>query len=107
VIATYDPNSPSSRNSAAVAALIANLANLRFSRTDELQADGWGVKLAAASGYDPRAMVEVMKVLERASGRGSPPEFFSTHPNPENRIERIQEAIQKQFPSGVPEGMKP
>ncbi len=30
--------------------------------------------------------------------------FFSTHPNQENRIARIEEAIQEQFPGGVPEG---
>ncbi|MCX5661058.1 MAG: M48 family metalloprotease [Planctomycetota bacterium] len=106
-IATYDPNDPSSRSSAAVAMMIGQLVNLRFSRTDELQADDWGVTLTAASGYDPRAMVGLMKVLEDASHGRSPPEFFSTHPNPENRISRIEAAIQKQFPEGLPAGLKP
>jgi predicted Zn-dependent protease len=35
-----------------------------------------------------------MQVLAEASQGNAPPEFFSTHPNPENRIARIQEAIQ-------------
>jgi predicted Zn-dependent protease len=35
-----------------------------------------------------------MQVLAEASQGQAPPEFFSTHPNPENRIGKIQEAIQ-------------
>lgn len=45
------------------------------------------------AGYDPQAMIGVMEILAQASGGQSQPEFFSTHPNPENRIQRIQEAI--------------
>jgi beta-barrel assembly-enhancing protease len=51
-------------------------------------------------------MVDVMKTLTEASGEGQPPEFFSTHPNPENRIQKIQEAIGERFPDGVPAGLK-
>jgi predicted Zn-dependent protease len=46
-----------------------------------------------SAGYEPEAMIDVMRVLEAASGGARQPEFFSTHPNPENRIGRIQEAI--------------
>jgi predicted Zn-dependent protease len=106
VLATYDPNDPSSRNSAAVAAMIGQLVTMRFSRQDELQADQLGVKLGGESGYDPRSMIQLMKILEESSQGSQPPEFFSTHPNPENRIQRIQEAINQQYPNGVPEGMK-
>jgi predicted Zn-dependent protease len=60
----------------------------------------------AAAGYDPRSMVKVMEILRDASGGGRQPEFFSTHPDPGNRIERIKAAIQEEFPSGVPEGLK-
>lgn len=106
-IATYDPNNPGSRNSAVVAMMIGQLINLRYSRGDELQADEWGVKLTASSGYDPRAMIGLMKVLEESSHGRSSSDFFSTHPNPENRITHIEEAIQKQFPDGLPAGLKP
>jgi beta-barrel assembly-enhancing protease len=41
------------------------------------------------------------------AGSGRPPEFFSTHPNPENRIAVIEEAIDQKFPGGVPGGMTP
>jgi predicted Zn-dependent protease len=51
-------------------------------------------------------MVRVMEVLAQSSGGSRQPEFMSTHPAPENRSARIQEAIAKQFPGGVPEGLR-
>ena len=36
-----------------------------------------------------------MEVLKKAAGGRAPPEFLSTHPDPDNRVERIKEAIQK------------
>ena len=107
VIASYDPNNPRSRETAAVAAAIGQLVSLRYSRGDELQADEWGVKLTAAAGYDPRSMIGVMQVLESASQGAESPEFFSTHPNPEHRLEKIKKLIAKQFPEGVPAGLEP
>jgi predicted Zn-dependent protease len=58
------------------------------------------------AGYDPRSMVQLMEILSQANEGNSPPEFFSTHPNPDNRIDRIWQAIEKQFPQGVPEGLE-
>jgi Zn-dependent protease with chaperone function len=52
-------------------------------------------------------MLQVMQILAEASGGQGPPEFFSTHPNPENRLQRIEAAIQEEFPNGVPEGLQP
>jgi predicted Zn-dependent protease len=106
VLATYDPNNPSSRNSAAVAAMVGQLVSMRFGRQDELEADRLGVRLGSEGGYDPRSMIELMKILEESSQGNRPPEFFSTHPNPENRIQKIQQAIQEQYPNGVPEGLE-
>ena len=106
VLATYDPNNPSTQGSAAVAALIGQLVTMRFGRKDELESDQLGVRLASEAGYDPRSMVGLMKILDESSQGGRPPEFFSTHPNPENRVARIQDAIQKQFPNGVPAGLE-
>jgi predicted Zn-dependent protease len=106
VLATYDPNNPSSQNSAAVAAMIGQLVNMRFGRQDELEADKLGVRLTGESGYDPHSMVALMKILDRSSEGGRPPEFFSTHPSPENRIQRIEEAIREQYPNGVPAGLE-
>jgi predicted Zn-dependent protease len=94
VIATYDPNNPASANSAQVAALIGQLINLKFGRDDELEADYLGVCFMNNAGYDPEELISVMQILEEASQGNAPPEFFSTHPSPQNRIQRIQEAIQ-------------
>jgi len=106
VIAAYDPNNPSSRHSAQVAALIGNLVNMKFGRDDELEADRYGVRFMAEAGYDPRSMIGLMKILQAAAQGRNPPEFFSTHPNPENRIAKIQQAIQAEFPNGVPPNLK-
>jgi len=107
VMATYDPGNPASMQTAQVAMLIGQLINLKYGRNDEIESDQRGVKYMSQGGYDPRAMIEVMKVLAAASeGRGSPPEFFSTHPNPENRIERIGQAIKQLYPQGVPENLE-
>jgi predicted Zn-dependent protease len=106
VLATYDPNNPSTQNSAAVAAMIGQLVNMRFGRQDELESDRLGIRFAGEAGYDPRSMIALMKILDESSEGGRPPEFFSTHPNPENRIARIQEAIRERYPNGVPEGLE-
>ena len=61
----------------------------------------------AEAGYDPRALIRVMEILAASSEGAQPPEFFSTHPNPDNRVARIQQAIQETFPQGVPENLVP
>jgi predicted Zn-dependent protease len=93
VIATFDPNNPRSVGTAAMAALIGKMVNIKFGRDDELESDKLGVDFMADTGYRPESMVEMMQILAEAGGNQRPPEFFSTHPNPENRITRIKEAI--------------
>jgi predicted Zn-dependent protease len=107
VLATYDPSDPSSQGSAAVAALIGQLVTMRFGRADELESDRLGVRFSSEAGYDPRSLIALMKILEESSQGNRPPEFFSTHPNPENRIQQIQAAIQERFPEGVPSSLEP
>lgn len=104
VLATYDPNDPGSMRTAQVAMLISQLVQMKFGREDEIAADTFGVDLMSQASYDPNQMVSVMKILQSASS-AAPIEFFSTHPNPENRIERIQAAISEKYPNGVPSGM--
>jgi predicted Zn-dependent protease len=106
VMATYDPNDPASTGSAQVAQLIGQMVGMRYGREDELESDNQGVHYMAQAGYDPRAMVTVMQKLEQASNGQEPPEFFSTHPSPERRIEQIQAEINKEFPNGVPDNLK-
>jgi len=63
---------------------------LKFSREDESQADQCGLQYMTDAGYDPRGMIDVMKVLEGISTGGGRPEFLQTHPDPGNRAEAIQ-----------------
>ncbi len=62
-------------------------------RDDELESDKLGVLFMINSGYNPEEMIGVMKILKAAAGPNRTPEFQSTHPDPENRIEKIREAI--------------
>ena len=64
-------------------------------RGDELESDELGVKFMIDAGYDPEEMIGVMQILKAAAGPNRIPEFQSTHPDPENRIEKIKEAIEK------------
>lgn len=76
--------------------MVGQMVGMKYGREDELESDSFGVRIMHEAGYDPHAMIEVMKILEASSGGGrNQPEFFSTHPNPENRIQRIEEAIRK------------
>jgi predicted Zn-dependent protease len=106
VIAATNPDDPnSSQHAAAVASVVGQLVNMKFGRDDELESDRLGVRFMAEAGYDPRSLIRVMEILAEASEGGGPPEFFSTHPNPERRVQQIQAAIQEEFPQGVPEGL--
>ena len=64
-------------------------------RGDELESDELGVKFMLDAGYNPEEMIGVMKILKAAAGPSRVPEMQSTHPDPENRIEKIKEAIEK------------
>lgn len=64
-------------------------------RDDELESDDLGVLFMINSGYDPNEMIKVMEILKAAAGPNRVPEFQSTHPDPDNRIEKIREAIEK------------
>ncbi len=78
----------------AMAAQMANqVLQLSFSRHDESQADEKGLEYMTDSGFDPRGMIDVMKILQQVSAGGHTPEFMQTHPDPGNRITAIQEWI--------------
>jgi len=89
----------------AVGAFSMNSLLLKYSRTNESEADILGVQIAHDAGYDPHALADFFTVLaEQEKKMGVPPEFFSNHPSPEHRIERVSEEIQKM--GGLPAGAK-
>jgi len=65
---------------------------LKYSRSAETQADVMGTQVLYDSGFDPRAMAAFFEKLNSAQ---APPEFFSDHPSPDNRVARVHEEIQK------------
>src|SRR5712671_7962820 len=77
---------------------------LRYSRSDETQADVMGTQALYDSGYDPRAMAQFFEKLESEAQGKNPPQFLSDHPNPGNRVERVDEEIDKL--GGVPANAK-
>ncbi len=68
---------------------------LKNGRGDELESDDLGVKFMIKAGYKPEEMIGVMQILKAAAGPNRVPEFQSSHPDPENRIEKIKESIRK------------
>ncbi|HPK09485.1 MAG TPA: M48 family metalloprotease, partial [Saprospiraceae bacterium] len=78
-----------------IANVIGNYTNLSYGRDQELESDDWGVKLMLDEGYDPYQFIGVMDILEASSGGQRVPEFQSSHPSPDNRREKIKEAIKK------------
>jgi predicted Zn-dependent protease len=67
---------------------------LKFSRTDESQADVLGTQILYDSEYDPRAMGQFFEKIE-AESKNRPIEFLSDHPSPENRVQGVQEEVQR------------
>lgn len=63
-----------------------------FSRSQESEADHIGLILMAKAGYDPARAVAFWRRMQRQSG-AEPPEFLSTHPANERRIEELQEKL--------------
>jgi predicted Zn-dependent protease len=82
------------RKYAGVAQVGVGLLFASFSRSDEREADALGVEYSAKAGYDTNHMANLFVSLERLNpgeGQGGLPGWFSTHPNPENRIAAIKE----------------
>jgi len=80
------------RETTQAAAVIGSLVNMQYGRDDELESDTLGVCIMISTGYNPEGLLEVMQVLAQAR-TGVQPEFFSTHPNPDNRLGAIQQTI--------------
>jgi predicted Zn-dependent protease len=79
------------------ASLLANGVFLKFSRDDEREADAVGVQIMRRAGWDPQGMIELFEILRREQRRdpGSVEIFLSTHPSPQDRIQRLQASMPK------------
>jgi predicted Zn-dependent protease len=72
------------------------LLTLKFSRSQEIEADKLGVQYLRSAGYDPRAMATVLQSLAmqnaldaslQGSSNAKVPEWASTHPDPASRVQ--------------------
>ncbi|NOZ60974.1 MAG: M48 family metalloprotease [Calditrichaeota bacterium] len=78
---------------------------LKFSRDHERQADALGVEYSTKAGYDSRNMANFFVTLQRLnpqSAQGGLPGWFSTHPNPAERVQSIKKDAQK-WEANVPQ----
>lgn len=77
---------------------------LRFSRDNEREADNLGVEYSTKTGYDATGMATFFKTLEamHPSGGSGLPDWFSTHPNPVNRIAAVKQKT-REWQSKIPE----
>ena len=62
---------------------------LPFSRGHETEADRIGLQIMAIAGYDPYEAAELWKRMKAESGGQAPPEFMSTHPSNDTRINNL------------------
>jgi predicted Zn-dependent protease len=70
---------------------------LPYNRLQESEADHLGLIFMAMAGYDPNAAIGFWQRMSQGAGT-NPPEFLSTHPSDENRMQKIK--------AEIPEAMK-
>jgi predicted Zn-dependent protease len=72
------------QRAAMVAAMVNQMVQLKYSRGDELEADRVGMDYMSQAGYDPAAMLGVMRILAEASQGGAAPELLRRTRTPSN-----------------------
>lgn len=77
---------------------------LKFSRDAERQADTLGTQILYDNHYDPHGMAQFFEKIEAQSKGGRLPDFFNSHPKPENRVELVNQEIDRL--GGAPQGFK-
>ena len=66
--------------------------SLKYSRSDESQADEVGAIILYKAGYNPQSMADFFRTLAEQGGK-VPPQILSDHPNPGNREQAIEQEI--------------
>jgi predicted Zn-dependent protease len=83
--------------------------SMPFSRSQESEADTTGLNYMAKAGFNPQQSIQLWKNME-SKGKLGPPEFLSTHPSGDTRIQdlikQLPEAL-KEYNAAVAAGRKP
>lgn len=77
--------SNTNKNVALLGQVTASLTSLAFSRADETEADKYSVKYLCPTHYEAAGAAHFFEKI----GTSSTPAFLSTHPSPENRVQKI------------------
>ena len=77
------------RDQGAVTQIAQGMLNLSYSRKNETEADEFSVKYLSGTKYDCSGAARFFEQLEEQSEGGSVPDFLSTHPSPDKRVENI------------------
>jgi predicted Zn-dependent protease len=72
-----------------------------FDRRQEYTADLYAANLLQKAGYDPNALVRVLKILEEGSAESKQGGWFDTHPSPADRIEQLEDDFELPVPQAV------
>ena len=70
-----------------------------YDRSQEYEADEYAVELMVRAGYDPKALVDVLKVLEQHQGDEGG--WYETHPKPSSRLSEVQELAEEATVNGA------
>jgi predicted Zn-dependent protease len=89
---------PGGEQTAGLAQTGLGLLFLKNSRDDEAQADELGVRYASRGGWDPAGVPQMLTTLarvEETSDNRGVPNWLQTHPQPADRVRRVQAAVQQ------------
>ena len=71
---------------------------LQYSRDHEEEADRFGLAYLTAAGYDPRSMVDFMKLMRRNEFYSNlVPSYFLTHPGTDDRIRYLDSLVEASY----------
>lgn len=70
---------------------------MSFDRDEESESDKLGMRYMVRAGYNPVGQLQVMEILKAASSGGGQPEWLSTHPAPQTRINRIEKLLATKY----------
>lgn len=83
------------KNQGMVSQIASQLVSLEFSRDNETEADQFSVHYLCPTKYRADGSADFFQKIIDEGTASSPPEFLSTHPNPDNRVQYIRTKAQE------------